>query len=920
MNTVVKIWAVLLALGPGSLGSDSLWAAATGDQAKIEFFEMKIRPLLANNCYACHTDSKMGGLRLDSRETMVRGGSSGPAIRPGNATGSILIQAVSRTHDRLKMPPTGEKLTDEQVEALKTWIQDGAAWPDEDVQPTVGETTRYEIRPEQRAFWSFQPVSKPDLPTVKNKSWVRRPADRFVLAKLESTGLKPAPRADKRTLIRRATFDLIGLPPTPEEIKAFLADDSPGAFETVVERLLASPHYGERWGRYWLDLARYSDGKLATRADDPYPNAYRYRDWVIQALNNDLPYDQFIRAQLAADLLPEPDRAKHLPALGFHAFVPRGDDRVDVTTRTFLGLTVGCAQCHDHKYDPIPTKDFYSLQGVFAGSAYHEYPLAPEDQVKAYKKAQKAIVDKKEAIAKFIEKQSGQLIDVLLEQTAEYMTAAWQVMGGTQPDAAAAATEGDLVPEILDRWIGYLKSDQEHEYLDELDAAVAGGATLEQVRKLSEEVEELAIAINIEKKEIEDRNYVKLGGAKGVADERTRQYTNLEFLDLKKWYFWRDLAFEPDTLNGFRFDGGIFYFGEKAAERDGTPEEDRKIDRFLSGLWKQHLDRLRAELKDLEAALPEAYPFVHGYEEAEKIKDLQVHIRGDKDNLGELAPRRFLRILSAAEPKKFENGSGRLELAGRIADPGNPLTARVMVNRIWQHHFGEGIVRTPSNFGQLGERPTHPELLDYLAARFVESGWSVKAVHREIMLSSTYRLSTAHVAKNFEQDPDNKLLWRANLIQRLDAEALRDSILAVSGKLDPKAGGPPEDFSDDNHRRTVYARVRRTQPNRTMTLFDFPDPNNTSEKRLVTVGPMQRLYFLNSSFVMGQAKALAERLAGEAGTDDRARIRRAYELLYGRPPAKGEIKTGIEYLKNASDPWPKYAQVLLASTEFSSVN
>ena len=915
MHTAVKIWVMLAVLGVGTLD-----AAAIGDQAKIEFFEMKVRPLLANNCYACHTNSKMGGLRLDSRQSMVRGGSSGPAVRPGNATGSILIQAVTHTHDRLKMPPTGEKLDDKQVEALKTWIQEGAAWPDEDLPPTMAETTKYAIRPEQRNFWSFRPVSKPALPPVKVVAWVREPPDHFILAKLEAESLEAAPAADKRTLIRRATFDLIGLPPTPEEIDAFLADDSPKAFEAVVERLLASRHYGERWGRYWLDLARYSDGKLGTREDDPYPNAYRYRDWVIQAFNDDLPYDQFVRAQLAADLLPDAEREKHLPALGFHAFVPRGDDRVDVTTRTFLGLTVGCAQCHDHKYDPIPTKDFYSLQGVFASSASHEYPLAPDDRVKAYKQAQKAIADKKAAISRFIEEQSGQLIDVLLGQAAEYMTAAWQVMSGAQPDEASAAVEAGLIPEIVERWVVYLKSDKEHEYLDEFDAAVADGAMLEQVAHLAEQAESQALAINTEKKEIEDRNYVKLGGAEGVADERTRQYTNLEFLDLKKWYFWRDLAFEPNTRNGFRFDGGVFYFGENPAERDGKPEEDRKIDHFLSGLWKQHLDRLRSDLKDFEEALPEAYPFIHGYKEAEKIKDLQVYIRGDKDNLGELAPRRFLHILSPDEPEPFKDGSGRLEMAERIASAENPLTARVMVNRIWQHHFGQGLVRTPSNFGQLGERPTHPDLLDYLAARFVKGGWSVKAVHREIMLSATYRLSTAQTARNVERDPDNKLLWRANLIQRLDAEALRDSILAVSGKLDPKAGGPPENFSDDNHRRTVYARVQRTQPNRTMALFDFPDPNNTSEKRLVTVGPMQRLYFLNSSFVMSQAEALAKRLAGEAGHDDRDRIQRAYELLYGRPPSKREIKTGIEYLKKASDAWSKYAQVLLASTEFSSVN
>ena len=355
----------------------------------------------------------------------------------------------------------------------------------------------------------------------------------------------------------------------------------------------------------------------------------------------------------------------------------------------------------------------------------------------------------------------------------------------------------------------------------------------------------------------------------------------------------------------------MFYFGEK---------EEHSIERFLGGMWKAHLDKLRADLKVREEVLPEPYPFIHGYKDAEKIKDLQVYVRGDKDNLGELAPRRFLHVLCDGEPEPFTQGSGRLDLANHIVDPANPLTPRVMVNRIWAHHFGSGIVATPSNYGQLGERPTHPELLDYLAARFIESGWSIKALHREIMLSATYQRSSESIAKNIDKDPGNKLLWRANLVPRLDAEALLDAILAVAGTLESKSAGPPSDFADDNHRRTVYCTVSRTETNRTMTLFDFPDPNSTSTKRAVTVGPMQRLFFLNSSFVMNQAKALAERLAREAGDDPRARIRHVYELLYGRIPSESEFRIGLEYVQSGEQAWPRYAQTLLTSSEFSSVN
>ena len=886
-------------------------AAGAGETEKFEFFETNVRPLLAENCYACHTKTKMGGLRLDSRDSAVRGGSSGPAIRPGNAAGSLLIQVVRHEHDRLKMPPSGERLDDKKIAALEAWIQDGALWPDEDLAPQAAESTTYEITPQQRKFWSFQPVSKPALPKLRGKEQVRKPIDHFVLAKLAANNLKPAGLADKRTLIRRAAFDLIGLPPTPEEIDAFLADTSAGAFEKVVERLLASPRYGERWGRYWLDLARYSDGKIGTRKDTPYPNAFRYRDWVIEAFNRDLPYDQFVRAQLAADHLPESEREKHLAALGFLALSPSGDDRVDVVTRTFLGFTVGCAKCHDHKYDPIPTKDFYSLQGVFSSSAYHEYPLAPEEQVKAYKKAEKAIADQKEDITKFVKKQSEQLVDVLFVQTAEYMAAAWRVMRDGGPPADVAAKEEGLDAEILERWVSYLKSEKEHQFLDEWDAMVERGGSLEEARRLAQVAEDMVLDIHKEKYGIEDRNYVKLGGAKGVADERTRQYTNLEFLGLKKWYLWRDLASEPFRKDGFDHPGGVFYFGEK---------EEYSIERFLSGMWQAHLDKLRADLQVFEEALPEPYPFVHGYKDAEKIKDLQVYVRGDKDNLGELAPRRFLQILSEGEQARFTQGSGRLDLANSIVDPDNPLTPRVMVNRIWHHHFGRGLVSTVSNYGQLGERPTHPELLDYLAARFVESGWSIKAMHREIMLSATYQRGTKSIATNLEKDPGNKLLWRANLVSRLDAEALRDAILAVAGTLESKTGGPPAEFADDNHRRTVYCTVSRTETDRTMTLFDFPDPNSTSTKRAVTVGPMQRLYFLNSSFVMNQAKALAERLARETGEDAEARIRRIYELLYGRLPTESELQIGLEYVQGTNEAWPKYAQTLLTSSEFSSVN
>ncbi len=890
------------------LAAPVLSAAGPGE---AEFFETRIRPLLVENCYACHTASKMGGLQLTSKQRALRGGASGPAIRPGNSKASLLVQVVSHTHDKLKMPPAG-KLKDEQIADLKAWVDAGAVWPDTDdealLEPDV-ESTEYRISPQQRAFWSYQPVRKPPTPKVKNSAWTKTAIDNFILAKLEEKGIEPVGRADKRALIRRVTLNLIGLPPTPEEVDAFLSDDSPDAFTKVVDRLLASPHYGERWGRHWLDLARYADGKIGAATDTPYKNAFRYRDWVVDALNNDLPYDQFVRAQIAADLLPEPERSEHLAALGFLALYPGGDDRVDVTTKTFLGLTVGCAQCHDHKYDPIPTKDFYSLQGVFDSSELHEYPLASEEEVESWKAQKKLVDDKKAELTKFIDDQSASLRQILFTHTAEYMMAARSVIQGEAETGDAAQAAG-LDEEILGRWVVYLRDTQiEHPFLDDWKQVMESGGSDAEALAAAEAFEAQAIAIDKEKAEIEDINYVRLGGAKGVADEKTRQYTNLEFLDLKKWYLWRDLAYNPYTPSGFKFVGGVYYFGDK---------KGFEVDRFLSGMWKTRLEKLRAEVKELSDALPEQYPFIHGMRDKDKPVDPRVAIRGDKENLGEPAPRRFVHILCDGEPEPFtKEGSGRLELADAIVDPKNPLTPRVMVNRIWMAHFGVGLVGTPSNYGQLGERPTHPELLDYLAARFVESGWSMKQLHREIVLSAAYQSSVRHNKKNASVDPDNKLYWRANLLERLDAEVIRDSMLSVAGKLDLSVGGPPVDF-DELHRRAIYGKISRTQPDRSMELFDFPDPNTTSAKRMRTQGPMQRLFFMNNEFVIEQAKAFAERLHVEAPNSDQDRIRRAYELAFSRPPTSEEIQLGLEYLASTEEAWPRYAQALIGASEFRS--
>jgi mono/diheme cytochrome c family protein len=867
----------------------SLPAFAAGTTPPSDTFENVIRPLLAKQCYACHTATRLGGLDVSTRQGLLKGGNSGPAIVPGDPARSLLIQAVNHSHARLRMPPTG-RLTPSQIEALSTWIGAGAPWP---------ATAPSQSSP---AFWSFQPIRQAAPPAVDDPRWNASPVDRFLHAQHQTAGIHPVRRASKRVLLRRATFDLTGLPPTPADLEAFENDASPNAFANVVDRLLASPRYGERWGRYWLDLARYADGALGASNDTPFSNAYRYRDWVIQSFNDDLPYNAFVKAQIAADLLPD---SKHLPALGFQSLGGNANDQLDVTTRTFLALTVACAQCHDHKYDPIPTRDYYSLLGIFQSSAKHEFPLAPKETVEAYHAHQRKIEDAKFELDFFVKNRSAELSEFLAAKTARYLTAAWQVLVHNKP-AADTAVRSNLDPQILDRWIAYLpQSNKDHEFLKPLESLLTAKAPIEKAAAAISEFQIFISDVFRRRRDIEERNYVKLGGIKGIRDERTRQYTNLESLPILEYYLWRDLASDPYRKDFFDFKGGVYYYGEK------------DIDRWLSPEWKDHLDRLRLNHKNLKDKLPAQYPFIHTLRESEKPKNARIAIRGDAQNLGDEVPRHFLTALSKGEPAIYTQGSGRLQLAEAVADPDNPLTARVIVNRLWHGHFGRGIVASTSNFGQLGERPSHPELLDYLAHRLIQSGWSLKAIHREIMLTEAYALSSDLDQTSYARDPSNKFLWRANIVQRLDAEALRDSVLAVSGDLDTTAGGPPTPFADGFRRRAVYGYIGRTKPDPMLTLFDFPNPNTTSETRAVTVGPLQRLFFMNNSFIAAQATKLAARLSSQNVSDD-DRIEAAYRLLFSRPPKPEEIKLGRDFLSKTGS-WPQYAQVLLSSTEFSSI-
>jgi hypothetical protein len=870
-----------------------------------EFFEAKVRPLLAKNCYACHSTSKMGGLKMDTSEDMMKGGQDGPVLMPGKPDQSLLLKAVSYTDARLRMPPNG-KLGDDDIAILQTWVKDGAVWGERSRVAPAGPGSEYVITPQQRAFWSFQPPRKLAPPEVRDASWVQSPIDRFILAKLEAKGLQPVRATDRRTLIRRATVDLLGLPPTPEEVDAFLNDKSPNAFSKVVDRLLASPQYGERWGRHWLDVARYSDFQLTAEGDrQPLDNAFQYRDWVVRAFNDDMPYDKFVKAQIAGDQLPEAERSRYVGGLGYYSLSPKPEfreERVDATARGFLGLTVACAECHNHKFDPIPTKDYYSLLGIFESTEPDKFPLAPKDIVDTYEK-QKQALDKEQAVLqKFLTDQRSQLFDVFAQRTAEYAMAAWRVLGPQKKSLEDAALGGKgLERKVLERWIEFLAADRKREYasLDEWKSLLEKAGDEGKAQTIADQFQAYVLAVRTQQQELDAKN--------DVIKAQTKEGVSPKILPLERgmYYLLKDLQAEPAKKLG-KSSGGPFFF---------SPDE---VGGYLGSVSKDYFDTLRSRIYKLKAALPPEYAYYPVIKDKAKPENLHVYIRGNKETPGEEAPRQFLAILSPGKQTPFTKGSGRLELAESIADPKNPLTARVMVNRIWLHHFGAGLVGTPSNFGLLGEAPTNPELLDYLANRFVENGWSIKAMHREIMLSKTYALSSEYSEANVAVDPEAKLMWRVNA-RRMDVEAMRDSLLFVAGKLDTKIGGPAIPIEDEkNTRRTIYATISRAKPAPLLRLFDFPDPNETSERRIATNVPLQQLFFLNSDFVRVQAEALAKRIG--SGPSERAAIETAYRILFGRVPTAEELRLGLEFLAGQQQSFASYLSALLSSNEFNYVN
>ena len=913
--------------------------AQTVNAGTAEYFESKVRPILANNCFGCHGASALGGLRLDSSEAMIRGGKRGPALKPGDPDNSLMIQAIRQNDPALKMPQGG-KLKDDEIAVLEEWVKAGAVWP-KSAAPVTSKTEsgKYVITPERKDFWSFQPLKNEPVPAVKDARWAKSDIDRFILARLEKDGLKPVGPASKHDLLRRATLDLVGLTPTPEEYAAFEKDTSPDAFAKVVDRLLASPHYGERWGRVWLDVARYGEDDYRSlnpnpRGYRPYPNAWAYRDWVIQAFNDDIPYDQFVKAQLAGDLMDPKVRYKMLPATGFLGLGPwyydngsnevtRADerhDRVDAVTRGFMGLTVACARCHDHKYDPIPQTDYYALAGVFYNTIYEEYPQAPKKVVDEYNRMQDELDEKNKILQEMNQSLSTELTRSFAFQTANYIQGVWDVVG-TKPkgkEVAAVVESRKLDYEVLERWIKYMqKPTDKYKNKDEFLAMIKKGtATNAQVKTFAEKFQGEVVEAMLAKFDIDAQNKVladkDLDGTK--PKKRTDKPSN--FVSNKDFNPGALIRFKslPDEMNNFYTEVFVRELKDSddpnammaAGGRQGNPGVLAFRGWGLqSRLGAEPQARIKTIQDDIDAARKkmEAYPFIHGVRDAETPANIQLALRGNPETLGPEVPRHFLSVFGDKDgnPIPFTKGSGRMELADLVLQ--QPITMRVIVNRIWKEHFGTGIVDSPSNFGFGGERPTNPALLEYLASSFAKNGMSIKKLQRQIMLSSVYQLSTEDNKIDSDKDSGNRLYWRANR-KRLEAEQLRDSILEISGNLDQSLGGPSEELTPDYKRRTVYGKVSRYKLDSYLQLFDFPAPNISAEKRFTTTVPLQRLFLMNSDFVQIEAEALAKRVAAEP--NNRARITKMYELAYGRSPSEEEINIGLDYLH--TEPLKEYEE------------
>ncbi|MEI9897460.1 MAG: PSD1 and planctomycete cytochrome C domain-containing protein [Chthoniobacter sp.] len=889
----------------GALFAVAASAAEDFTPEQKDFFDKKIKPILTDKCYKCHSNDagkSKGGLLLDSREASLKGGDTGAAVVPGNVEKSLLITAVTYKDKDLQMPPKGEKLSDAEIADLTQWVKDGAA----DTRAAVAKGKLSGLTDKARQHWAYQPVVKPAIPNIKNRAWCVTPVDAFILQKLEEKNMVPSPPADKEMLLRRASFDLTGLPPTPKEIVDFTSDNSPYAFVKVVDRLLASPHYGERWGRFWLDSARYSDttgDRLNNRNTDyRFPYAWTYRDYVVRAFNEDKPYDRFIVEQLAADKLTDLKDQRDLAALGFISVGKRGnnvndliDDRIDTVSKGFLAMTVACARCHDHMFDPIPTKDYYALHGVFASiDEPKDKPVISQAGAEAAAAFQKKMDALEQANRDNYYKLGVENNADFRKNAATYLKV-WYL---TRPSMSAEDQKkgGDIRAEAkLDR-----------EVTRSVNRVGREEAIFGPLRNFSPGKWG---ALNWDK-----LNPVVAAAFKGLTpqnvDEVVAVYAKIfNGISAKADALQKALAAAKDSQGALAAinpaDAQLIQFPLTLSPAyELTTEQIRKeVDNWPLGLRNRGWAFNKINNLLLTDSGNDARAMV--VEDKPTPTNSPVFIRGLVENKGDVVPRHFLEILSGGKPTPFKLGSGRLELAQAIASKNNPLTARVIVNRVWLHHFGEGFVRTPDDLGTQAEKPSHPELLDYLSSYLMEQGWSLKKLHRLIMLSKVYqetssisdngRTTTATEYANI--DPDNRLLWRAN-VRRLDFEAMRDSLLVMAKNLDETVGGQPVNLTDEpySYRRTIYGYVDRGNLPELMSHFDFSNPEAPNSKRTTTVVPQQALFLMNSPMAIDVARhILTQPVIAQAKTNN-DRIIGIYRIVLGRTPSADEFRIAYSFL------------------------
>ncbi len=912
------IWSVM---APVLVAADAL------PPEKVEYFEKQVRPMFVQHCQECHGAKKQeAGLRLDSRRGFTKGADSGPIVVTGNVDGSRLIQVLNHSPNEVQMPPKG-KLAAEQIAIIRNWVEQGSVWPD-DLAGGTGQAADA-----AKGHWAFQPVKRSPIPAGSGPGVVS-PIDSFVVAALQAKGLALSPPADRYTFIRRVTLDLSGIPPTMEEVRDFETDASPDAAEKLLDRLLASPLYGQRWARHWLDVARYADSKgYVFTAEPRYPYSYTYRDYVVDAFNADKPFDAFVTEQLAADSVVEPGvNDSRLAALGFLTVGRRYlnnnqdiiDDRIDVVSRGLLGLTVGCARCHDHKFDPVPTEDYYSLYGVFASS------MEPDDlpiigsprESSAFAEFEIELTRRQKTMSDYEAESLGKVMHELRSRAGDCLIVVARDHQNWAKLPAVFADKNEPRRPLVDRWKRYLEQTAKSEH--------RVFAPWHHLAKFGTDEFPTQVTQLVERWKSPD-GAADAGKINALVRQAIISQPPQTLPDLARLYgeSFNQVAAQWDARRKESPDAKSL--PDEVAEElrqvlygEGSPAVVTMDDsrRLIGRDVRDKITELKKNVENLKVTSPGAPPRAMVMRDGPP-QNSPVLIRGNPGRPGKQVPRQFLEVVAGPERKPFTKGSGRLELAQAIVDSKNPLTPRVIVNRIWQHHFGTGLVPTPSDFGTRGLPPSHPELLDWLSLKLIDDGWSLKRMHRLILTSAVYRQSSIENATARGIDPENRLLWRMPRL-RIDFEEMRDSLLAVSGRLDPSLGGRPFDdlMNPKNSRRTIYALVNRNDLPGVFRAFDFADVDASAPDRPSTTVPQQALFALNSPFVLDQARRIAADCQ-EGATDDAARLSLLYHRVFSREPTSDERELALRFLGEAQttptekqSPWDRLAQALLLTNEF----